>query len=179
MKNNNENKATVESTATVAESAVLADTAYIADGARLVGPNIRIGEQSSVWPNAVLRSTSSSIDIGDRSNVQDNCVFHAEEGKPIRVGDGVTIGHSAIIHACTIGDNTLVGMGAVVMTGCKVGNNCLIGAGALVTQGTEIPDGMMAFGSPAKIRRPLTEAEIQDNRDASQEYVDEATEYRR
>ncbi|MCH4006262.1 MAG: gamma carbonic anhydrase family protein [Eubacterium sp.] len=155
----------------------IADSVFIAEGAQLSGTDINIGKHSNVWYNAVLRSSHSSIDIGENTNIQDNCVLHAEEGKPIHVGNGVTIGHSAIVHACTVGDNTLIGMGATVMTGCKVGNNCLIGAGALVTQGTVIPDGMMAFGSPARVRRPLTEEEIQGNRDSAEEYVQEAAEH--
>lgn len=150
---------------------------FIADGAQLSGPDINIGKDSGIWYNAVLRSSHSSIDIGERTNIQDNCVLHAEEGKPISIGHDVTVGHSAIVHACTVGDNTLIGMGAVVMTGCKIGKNCLIGAGALVTQGTVIPDGMMAFGSPAKVRRPLTEEEIQGNRESAEEYVQEAAKH--
>lgn len=155
----------------------IGDKVYLAEGAVLSGSNINIGDESNIWYNASLRSTHSTIDIGKRTNIQDNCVLHAEPGHPISIGDDVTVGHSAIVHACIVGSGTLIGMGSTIMTDCKIGKNCLIGAGALVTQGTEIPDGMMAFGAPARVRRPLSKEEIEENYESAAEYVAEAAEY--
>lgn len=149
----------------------IASTARIARGAILVG-NVTLGEQSSVWYNAVVRADNEPITIGARSNIQDCCVLHVDEGNPIQIGDGVTVGHGAILHGCTIGDNSLIGMGAVVLNGARIGKNCIIGAAALVTQGMEVPDSSMVLGVPAKVRRPLTEEEIEGNRRAAAEYVD-------
>lgn len=149
----------------------IASTARIARGAILVG-NVTLGEQSSVWYNAVVRADNEPITIGARSNIQDCCVLHVDEENPIQIGDGVTVGHGAILHGCTIGDNSLIGMGAVVLNGAQIGKNCIIGAAALVTQGMEVPDNSMVLGVPAKVRRPLTEEEIEGNRRAAAEYVD-------
>ncbi len=132
---------------------------FIAPTAAVVG-DVTLGERGSVYFSAVLRGDEDAIVVGDDTNIQDGAVLH---GKTV-VGKGCTIGHNAIVHACTLGDNTLVGMGAIILNGAKVGSNCIIGAGALVTLGMEIPDGMMAFGSPAKVRRPLTEEEVESNR---------------
>ena len=111
------------------------------------------------------------ITIGDNSNVQDNCTLHTGNGFSLTIGNGVTIGHNAIVHGCTVGDNTVIGMGSILLNGAKVGKNCIIGAGALVTGKMEIPDNSMAFGNPAKVIRNLTEAEIEDNRENAEEYV--------
>ena len=137
----------------------IASTARVARGAVLVG-EVTLGEESSVWYNAVVRADNAPIVIGARSNIQDCCVLHVDEGHPIQIGDGVTVGHGAILHGCTIGDNSLIGMGAVVLNGAQIGKNCIIGASALVTQGMQVPDGSMLLGVPAKVRRPLTEEEI-------------------
>ena len=125
----------------------------------------------------MLRSESETIEIGEDTNIQDNCVLHTDTGFPMTIGRGCTIGHAAILHGCTIGDNTLIGMGAIVLNGAKIGQNCIIGAGALVPQGMEIPDGSLAFGSPAKVRRALTEEEIAANRATAAFYCREAAEY--
>ena len=148
----------------------IAPTARIARGAVLVG-DISLGETSSVWYNAVARADNAPIQIGARSNIQDCCVLHVDEGHPIRIGDGVTVGHGAILHGCTIDDNSLVGMGAVVLNGAHIGKNCIIGASALVTQGMQIPDGSLVMGVPARVCRPLSEAEIESNRHAAEEYT--------
>ena len=121
--------------------------------------------------------TTSSTCLLYTSNIQDNGVLHTDAGFPSRSGRGCTIGHGAILHGCTIGDNTLVGMGAIVLNGAKIGRDCIIGAGALVPQGMEIPDGSLAFGSPAKVRRALTEEEVRSNRAAAEFYCREAAEY--
>ena len=125
---------------------------FVAPTATVVG-NVRIGAESSVFFGAVIRSELDEIVIGRGTNIQDNCVLHIERGMPLHVGDGCTVGHSAILHSCTVGDNTLVGMGAIVLNGAVVGSNCIIGAGALVPQNAVIPDGSLVVGMPAKVRR--------------------------
>lgn len=150
------------------------ENVYIADGVQLSG-DIYIAEDCSLWYNAVLRaSDESKITVGRGTNIQDGCIFHASNGYNIKVGENVTIGHGAIIHCCEIGDNTIIGMGAIVLTNAVIGSNCVIGAGALVTSGTVIPDGMMAFGSPARVKRPLTDEEIAGNRGSAEHYIAEA-----
>ena len=144
---------------------------YLAEGCRVVG-DVTIGKDSSVWNNAVIRGNPSKITIGERTNIQDNAVLHAKIGRPLTIGDGVTIGHSAIVHCDAVGDNTLIGMGAVILEETVIGKNCIIGAGALVTQRKVIPDGSMVYGSPARIIRQLTPEEIEGNRDSAQEYLD-------
>ena len=133
------------------KNAVLQGNAWAADGAAVVG-NVTIGDESSVWYNAVIRGDEAPIVIGSGSNVQDGAVVHVDKDYPCTIGNSVTIGH-----------NTVIGMGAIVMNGAKIGEDCIIGAGSLVTQGTVVPDGMMAFGSPAKVIRPLTEEEKKSN----------------
>jgi carbonic anhydrase/acetyltransferase-like protein (isoleucine patch superfamily) len=135
------------------------DDFWIAPDAAVVG-DVRIGTAVSIWFGAVLRGDVELIDIGAGSNVQDLCVFHTDKGYPLTVGRNCTIGHRAILHGCSIGEGSLVGMGAIIMNGAVVGKNCLIGAGALVTEGTVIADGSLVIGSPAKVRRSLTVAEI-------------------
>lgn len=143
---------------------------YLASSAVLMG-DITLGTQVSIWPNATLRADTASLVIGDESNIQDNVCIHAGDGYPVTIGAGVSVGHGAIVHGCTVGDDTIVGMGAILLNCAKVGKNCLIGAGALVTEGMEIPDGSLAFGSPAKVRRMLTEEEIKKNRENAAHYV--------
>ncbi len=145
-------------------------TLFIAEGAVVKG-DVTLGNRVSIWYNAVLRGDMAPIVLGDDTNVQECAVLHVSENLPLTLGKGVTVGHGAILHSCTIGDNTLIGMGAIVLDGAKIGKNCLIAAGALVTGGTEIPDGSMVMGSPAKIRRELTEAEIAANAENAAEYV--------
>lgn len=147
--------------------------AYIAPTACVMG-DVEIGEDTSVWYNAVIRADQNSVRIGKRCSIQDCAVIHMDNERGVVIGDDVTIGHGAIVHGCEIGDNTLIGMGAVILNGAKIGKNCLIGAGALVTQNTVIPDGMMAFGSPAKVRREMTEADMQINRDDIAVYMKNA-----
>ena len=149
--------------------------AYIAPNATVVGA-VNMGKDSSLWYQAVARGDHDSITIGEGSNVQDGCVLHADEGFPVVIGKYVTVGHAAIIHGCEIGDNALIGMGAIVLNGAKIGKNAIIGAGALVTQGTVIPDGMLALGSPAKVRREVTAEEIEQNYKGAVEYVETARE---
>lgn len=133
-------------------------SAFIAPGAQVVG-DVTVGSNSGIWYNAVVRGDSREIKIGNRTNVQDMAVLHVDKDFELTVGDNVTIGHSAIVHGCSVGNNVLIGMGAIVMNGARIGNDCIIGAGALITENTVIPDGMMAFGSPAKIVRALSDSE--------------------
>ena len=149
------------------------ETVFIAPGAVVLG-DVTIGENSGIWYNAVVRGDRDAIVIGKGSNIQDNAVVHLGSGYPVEIGDHVTIGHGAIVHGCKIGDNTMIGMGAILMNGCKIGKNCIIGAGALVTQNVEIPDNSLVIGNPGKVRRAVTEEEIRWNLENAQLYVEEA-----
>ena len=136
-------------------------TAYLAPGARVIG-NVTLGENVGVWFNAVLRGDSDAIVIGDGSNIQDNVSGHGDPGSPLTVGRNVSVGHNAVIHGCTIEDDCLIGMGAIVMNGAVVGTGSLVAAGAIVLEGQNIPAGSLVAGVPAKVRRPLTDAERAD-----------------
>lgn len=137
----------------------LADDVYIAPNAQVMG-NVEMDPASSVWFGAVLRGDNDLIKIGARSNIQDNSVLHTDPGMPLTIGEGVIIGHQVMLHGCTIGDNTLIGIGATVLNGAKIGKNCLIGAHALITEGKDIPDNSMVVGAPGKIIRTLNEQQI-------------------
>ena len=150
------------------------ENVLICDGARVAG-DVTLAKCVSVWYNAVLRGDEGAITVGEETNIQDGAVLHEETV----VGKGCTIGHNAIVHGCTVGDNTLVGMGAIILNGAKVGSNCIVGAGALVTGKMDAPDGVMLLGSPAKVVRPLTEAEIESNRASARGYLHAAEQYRK
>ena len=152
---------------------VIHPTAFVAPNATLRG-DISLAADSSVFYGAVLRGDTASITIGEGSNIQDNCVVHVDPGLPVTVGKNVTVGHGAILHGCTVGDETLIGMGAIVLNGAQIGKSCLIGAGALVTQNAVIPDGCMAVGSPARVKRPLTPEEMDGLRQSAADYRQEA-----
>ena len=136
--------------------------ARIAKGAVVLG-DVTMGEKSSVFYNATVRADAASITIGRYTNIQDNCVLHTDLDKPQTIGDFVTIGHGAVVHCESIGDHSLIGMGAVLLTDVKIGKNCIIGAGSLIPQGTEIPDGSVVMGNPGKVRRTIREEEIEAN----------------
>ncbi|EBA07196.1 gamma carbonic anhydrase family protein [Sagittula stellata] len=136
-------------------------TAWVAPGAHVIG-RIVMEEDSSVWFGSTLRGDNEEIRIGRGSNLQENVVCHTDMGFPLVIGAGCTIGHKVMLHGCTIGDNTLIGMGATILNGAKIGNNCLIGAGALVTEGKEIPDGSLVMGMPGKVVRELTPEAIEE-----------------
>lgn len=138
-------------------------------GAAVVG-DVTLGQNCSVWYNAVIRGDEAPIRIGDGSNVQDNAVLHVSEGKPLTLGQNVTVGHGAILHSCTVGDGSLIGMGAIVLDGAMIGQNCMVAAGAVVTPRTQIPDGWLVMGSPAKLKRELTAEEIQANHENALTY---------
>ena len=150
--------------------------AFVAENATVRG-DVTVGKGSSIFFGAVVRTELVPITIGEDTNIQDNCILHTDAGFPLTVGSGCTIGHGSILHGCTVGDNTLIGMGTTVLNGAVIGRDCIVGAGSLVPQGMVIPDGSMAFGSPAKIRRPLTEEEIANNCGTAALYCREAAEY--
>jgi carbonic anhydrase/acetyltransferase-like protein (isoleucine patch superfamily) len=129
---------------------------WIADTATLIG-RVRLGAEVSVWFGAVLRGDNERIDIGARSNIQEGCTLHTDLGFPLTVGNGCTIGHNVVLHGCSIGDNSLIGMGAIVLNGAKVGRNCIVGAGALITEGKDFPDNSLIVGAPARAIRQLDE----------------------
>ena len=135
--------------------------AFVAPTAVLIG-DIRIGAEASIWFGAILRADDGPIHLGAGSNIQDNCVLHVDPGFPIHIGENCTIGHRAMIHGCTIGDGSLIGMGATILNGAKIGKNCLIGAGALVTEGKVIPDNTLVVGSPGRPVREITAEGIED-----------------
>ena len=149
--------------------------AYVAPSAVVTG-EVTLGEGCSVWHGAVLRGDEGEIVLGPRSNVQDNVVIHVSKGFPVRLGEGVTVGHGAIVHGCHVGDNTLVGMGSIILDGARIGSNCIVGAGALVKQGDVIPDGCVVFGTPARVARRMREADVTANRRIADEYVRHAQE---
>lgn len=151
---------------------------WIAPDATLIGKVIA-GENASFWFGTVLRGDNEPITVGADSNIQELCVLHTDIGFPLTIGQGCTIGHRAILHGCIIGDNTLIGMGAIVLNGAKIGKNCLVGAGALVTEGKEFPDNSLIVGSPAKVIRELDAAAIERLKASAQHYVQRAHSFMR
>ncbi|UWU19230.1 gamma carbonic anhydrase family protein (plasmid) [Rhizobium sullae] len=143
---------------------------WIAPGAHVIG-RVILARDSSVWFGAVLRGDNEVLEIGEGTNIQEHVMVHSDPGYPVSIGRHVTVGHRAIVHGCTIGDNTLIGMGATVLNGARIGRNCLIGAGALVTEGKEIPDGLLVMGAPAKVVRALDEAAIEGLEISAQTYI--------
>ena len=155
----------------------IAADAFVAPGTHVIG-DVELGERVNVWFGAVLRGDNEPIVVGADSNVQEGCVLHNDPGFPLTVGRGVTIGHQAMVHGCTIGDHSLIGIQAVILNGAKIGKNCLVGANALVTEGKEFPDNSLIVGSPAKVVRPLTEAEIANLHESARDYVARGQRYR-
>ncbi len=155
----------------------VADSAWVADSAQVMG-NVTLGPDASVWFGTVVRGDTEHITIGAGSNIQDASVLHADHGMPLVVGERVTVGHQVMLHGCTIGDESLIGIGAVILNGAKIGRNCLVGAGALVTEGKEFPDGSMILGSPAKVVRQLSPEQIEGLRRSAQHYIDNAQRFR-
>ena len=155
----------------------MAASAWVADSAQVIG-DVVLGEDVSIWFGSVLRGDTANLQIGAGSNIQDGSVLHADPGKPLVVGERVTVGHQVMLHGCTIGDESLIGIGAVILNGAKIGKNCLVGAGALVTEGKEFPDGSMIIGSPAKAVRELSPEQIDGLRKSAQHYIDNARRYK-
>lgn len=150
--------------------------AFIAEDAQIIG-DIVLGEDSGVWFGTVLRGDNEQIKIGARSNVQEHVCMHTDPGYPLTIGEGCTIGHRAMLHGCTIGENSLIGIGAIVLNGAKIGNNCLVGAGALVTEGKEFPDNSLIVGAPAKAVRTLDDAAAEKLRGSAANYVKNANRF--
>ena len=145
-------------------------TVFIAPGAMIIG-DVSIGENSGVWFNCVLRADIDRIEIGARSNIQDGTVIHLDTGVPTIIGDDVTIGHAAIVHACTIGDGALIGMGAIILSGATIGEEAIVAAGTLVREGQEIPPRSVAMGVPAQVKRETTEEDLNRMRDNTAGYA--------
>lgn len=155
----------------------IAESAWIADSAQVMG-DVQLGADASVWFGTVVRGDTAHITIGEGTNVQDASVLHADEGMPLTIGRHVTVGHQVMLHGCTIGNESLIGIGAIVLNGAKIGKNCLVGAGALVTEGKEFPDGSMIIGSPARVVRQLTPEQIEGLRRSAQHYIHNARRFR-
>lgn len=155
----------------------IADSAWVADSAEVMG-DVVLGEQVSLWFGVVARGDTAAIRIGAQTNIQDLSVLHADVGMPLTIGSGVTVGHKAMLHGCTVGDDSLIGIGAVVLNGARIGKGCLVGAGSLVTEGKEFPDGSMIVGTPAKVVRQLTPEQLQGLRDSARHYVANAQRFK-
>ncbi len=149
---------------------------FVAPNAAVIG-DVHLADETSVWFSVVIRGDTDVLNIGARTNVQDNSVIHTDAGIPVNIGAGVTIGHGCVIHGCTIGDNTLIGMGSTILNHAYIGANCIVGANALVTQGMQVPDNSLVLGVPAKIIRKLKPEEIERNRINAQIYVDRGKQY--
>jgi carbonic anhydrase/acetyltransferase-like protein (isoleucine patch superfamily) len=148
-------------------------TAWVADSAQVMG-NVTLAADSNIWFGVVIRGDNEPITIGEGSNIQDGSVLHSDLGKPLTVGKRVTVGHGVMLHGCTVGDESLIGIGAVVLNDAVIGKNCLVGAGSLVTEGKVFPDGSMIVGSPARVVRQLTPEQMDGLRQSAQHYIDNA-----
>jgi len=144
---------------------------WIAPDARVIG-NVVIGEDVGIWFGAVLRGDNEPITVGAETNIQEHSVLHTDMGFPLTIGRGCTIGHRAILHGCTVGDNSLIGMGAIVLNGARIGANSLVGAGALVPEGKDYPDGSLIIGTPGRVMRALTEEQIERLHQSARSYVE-------
>ncbi|HRK37849.1 MAG TPA: gamma carbonic anhydrase family protein [Burkholderiaceae bacterium] len=152
-------------------------TAWVADSAQVMG-NVTLEADASIWFGVVIRGDNEPITIGEGSNIQDASVLHSDLGKPLTVGKRVTVGHGVMLHGCTVGDESLIGIGAVVLNGAVIGKHCLVGAGSLVTEGKVFPDGSMIMGSPARVVRQLTPEQMDGLRMSAQHYIDNANRFR-
>ncbi|MGL5347840.1 MAG: gamma carbonic anhydrase family protein [Peptostreptococcaceae bacterium] len=153
------------------------ETVFVAESADIIG-KVTIGKNSNIWYNTVLRADVNTITIGENTNIQDGSVVHIADKFPTVIGDNVTVGHKALVHGCKVGNNTLIGMGAIVLDGAEIGDYTLLGAGSLVPPGKKIPSGVLALGSPAKVIRELTEEEKQNLVESALKYVKVADNYK-
>ena len=153
------------------------ETAYVADAATVIG-RVTLAAHSSVWSNAVLRADNEPITIGEGSNVQEGAVLHCDPGFPLVIGKNVTIGHQAMVHGCTVGDGSLIGIQAVLLNGVVIGKNCLVGAGAVVTENKTFPDNSLIIGAPAKVVRALTPEAIEGMAAGTREYVQKSARFK-
>ena len=158
------------------DTPLLEDGVWVAPDANVIG-RIILRARASVWFCATLRGDNETIEVGPGTNIQENCVLHTDMGMPLTIGRDCTIGHKVMLHGCTVGDESLIGMGATVLNGAKIGTNCLIGAGALVTEGKEIPDGSVVLGAPGKVVRELDARAIQMLRASALHYQENAARF--
>ncbi len=152
--------------------------AWVAESAHVIG-RVHLGAGASVWFGSVVRGDADSITIGAGSNIQDGCVLHVDPGAPLHIGEYVTVGHKAMLHGCTVGDESLVGIGAIILNGARIGRHCLVGAGALVTEGKSFADGSLIVGTPARAVRQLTAEHIEALHQGALHYVENARLFRR
>ncbi len=155
----------------------LASTSWVADSAQVMG-KVQLGEDVSVWFGCVIRGDNETIVIGAGSNIQDGSVLHSDWGQPLTLGERVSVGHKVMLHGCTIGAGSLIGIGAVILNGARIGRHCLVGAGSLVTEGKEFPDGSMILGSPARAVRQLSAEQIAGFQAIAQHYIENAKLFR-
>jgi carbonic anhydrase/acetyltransferase-like protein (isoleucine patch superfamily) len=155
----------------------VAASAWVADSAQVIG-NVELGDEASIWFGAILRGDNEPMRIGARCNVQDGAILHSDPGSPLTLEAGVSVGHQVMLHGCTVGAGSLIGIQAVVLNGARIGRNCLVGAGALVTEGKEFPEGSLILGSPAKVARLLTPQQLAGLQHATDHYVANARRFR-
>jgi carbonic anhydrase/acetyltransferase-like protein (isoleucine patch superfamily) len=154
----------------------LAEGAWVAESAEVIG-RVELHQSANIWPKVVIRGDNDLVQVGEGTNVQDASVLHTDPGYPLLIGKNVTVGHQVMLHGCSIGDGSLIGIGAVILNGAKIGKHCLVGAGALVTEGKEFPDGSMIIGSPAKAVKALTPEQIASIGEIAGRYVKNAQRY--
>lgn len=157
---------------------VVTESTWIAGSAEVIG-NVTFGENTSVWFGVLIRADNEPMNIGAGTNIQEAAVLHSDAGKPLTLGENVTIGHKAMLHGCTVGDGSLIGIGAIILNGAKIGKNSLVAAGALVTEGKEFPDGVLIVGSPAVAKRELSAEAIASLHGAAHHYIENAKRFRR
>src|SRR5579864_4672978 len=155
----------------------IAASAYVDPGAHVIG-DVEIGERASIWPAVVLRGDIEPIRVGAETNIQDGTIIHTDKGFPAIIGDRVSVGHAAVLHGCTVEEDSLIGMGALVLTGARIGKGAVVAAGSLVPEGMQVPPGTLVMGVPAKPRRPVTEEETTRFREGCRHYVEKAAIYR-
>ena len=151
---------------------------WVSETAQVIG-NVKIGNNTGIWFGAILRGDNEPIYIDEDTNIQENTVIHVDKGACVKIGSGCTIGHKSIIHGCTIGNNTLIGMGSIILNHASIGNNCLVGAGSLITEGKIFPDNSLIIGSPAKLKRELTNDEVEQNKWSAQHYINNFKEFKK
>ena len=156
---------------------VVGDDCFIADSADVIG-RVRLAKNVSVWFNAVIRGDNELIDIGENTNIQDCAVLHTDPGCPLTIGENVTVGHKAMLHGCTVGDNSLIGINAVILNGANIGRNCLIGANSLITENKDIPDGSLVMGSPGKVIKTLTPEQQSELIRSAEVYVEKSKRFK-
>lgn len=150
---------------------------FIAPSAELIG-NVVLGQHVSIWFQTVIRADNDVVSIGNNSNIQDSSTIHVDKGHPVTIGEGVTVGHKVMLHGCTIGDNSLIGMGAIVLNGAEIGNNCIVGAGALITENKSFPDNSLIVGSPAKAIKTISDTQAELLKQSAQHYCEKIAEYK-